>query len=100
MTTPTFAQPGHDFTLQAVMELQKSVGSMSAKIDRVIEDVKDHGAELTGISRKINFFLGGATVVGAIAGIVITIVVSNWDSIFPPAVTPNTVTTETPANLN
>ncbi|MCK7458473.1 hypothetical protein [Idiomarina aminovorans] len=30
--TPTHHQPGHDFTLQTIMELQKSVGSLESEI--------------------------------------------------------------------
>lgn len=35
--TPTPHQPGHDFTLQTIMELQKSVGSLESKIDGLRE---------------------------------------------------------------
>ena len=83
-TPPDYSQRGHDFTLQCVVELQKSVGAMGAKIDRLVTDVGDHGKEISGISKKINLFLGGAAVLGAVAGVILTIALQlPWSRLFP-----------------
>lgn len=79
----------HSFTLQAVMELQKSVGELTVKVDRLIQDVGGHGTELRGITQKINLFLGGAAVVGVIAGVMLTIALQiPWGRLFEQR-TPN-----------
>jgi hypothetical protein len=76
-TTPrNFAQPGHDFTLQAVMEMQRTLGEISSKVDRVVADVKSHGDKLDTIRSQISFVKGALWVLGsmmavAIAGITI-----------------------------
>lgn len=71
-TPPKFAQPGHDFTLQAVIEMQKSIGELSAKTDRLISDVKSHGEKIDGIRLTLAWVAGGAAVVGVIVGATIT----------------------------
>lgn len=42
---PDFAQPGHDFTLQAVMEMQRSLTALGTKVDRLLDDRKEDRAE-------------------------------------------------------
>lgn len=71
-TPPRFSQPGHDFTLQAVIEMQKSIGELSAKTDRLISDVKSHGDKIDGIRLTLAWVAGGAAVVGVIVGAAIT----------------------------
>lgn len=75
----------HSFTLQAILDLKNSVAQLSTKTDRLIEDVREHKTEITGISRKINLFLGGAVAVGAVAGIMLTIAMQiPWARLFEP----------------
>jgi hypothetical protein len=38
MPPPRHAQAGHDFTLQAVMEMQKTLGDLSGKVERLNND--------------------------------------------------------------
>jgi hypothetical protein len=71
-TTPRgYAQPGHDFTLQAVMEIQRTLGEMSSKLDRVVTDVKSHGEKLDTIRSQISFVRGVLWVLGALLAIAI-----------------------------
>lgn len=42
-TTPRMGPQSHDFTLQAIIEMQRSLGELSAKTDRLISDVKSQG---------------------------------------------------------
>ena len=59
-------QPGHDFVLQAVMELQLAVGKLDAKLDGVktsIDSTKSKVDDLVGWKNKI---LGGVAVLVAI----------------------------------
>ena len=54
--------PGHDFTLQAVMELQKSVGEINANLQAMkssLDSVKSKVDDLVGWKNKI---LGGFAV--------------------------------------
>jgi hypothetical protein len=57
-TPPQFAQ-GHDFTLQAVIEMQKSIGELVAKTDRLIADVSSQGEKIDAV-RIVNAWVGGA----------------------------------------
>lgn len=66
-------QFGHDFTLQAVMELQKSfgalesrVGALEVKTDRLISDVKSQGDKLDKVRDTISFVRGVAWVTVAL----------------------------------
>lgn len=54
----------HSFTLQAVMELQKSVAELAAKTDRLIKDVGEQGTKISGIQSTIGFVRGAAWVIG------------------------------------
>ena len=65
-------QPGHDFTLQAVMEMQRTLGEMSSKLDRVVADVKSHGEKLDTIRSQISFVKGALWVLGGLMAIAIT----------------------------
>jgi len=56
----------HSFTLQAVMELQKSVAGLAAKVDRLIKDVEDQGTKIDGIRHQISFVKGAFWVFGGL----------------------------------
>ena len=77
-TTPPQAQAGHDFTLQAVMEMQKTLGAIGNKVDTVDKRVDDMSTELA----KHGKWIFAANVVLAISvfgfGWVLTII---WDVI-------------------
>jgi len=96
---PDYGQVGHDFTLQAVIGLEKTVAVLNQKIDRLLEDRKEDRAEnkeeikefrsdfkdfkqnefrslsddVTNL--KINWakVVGGAAIVGAIASFILEI---------------------------
>ncbi len=65
-------QPGHDFTLQIVMEMQRTLGEMFGKLDRVVADVKSHGEKLDIIRSQISFVKGALWVLGGLMAIAIT----------------------------
>ena len=56
--------PGHDFTSQAVIEMQRSIGELVAKTDRLITDVKSQGEKIDGVRITLAWVAGGADVVG------------------------------------
>jgi hypothetical protein len=43
----------HSFTLQAVMELQKAVGHLTARIDELVKKVENQSDKLNSISHQI-----------------------------------------------
>jgi hypothetical protein len=63
-TTPRFSQPTHDFTLQAIIEMQRSLGELSAKTDRLIIDVKSQGDKIDNMRLRWSWLTGGAAFVG------------------------------------
>lgn len=65
--------------------MQNTLGQLTTKVDRLIDDVRGHGRDLVGISQKINLFLGGAAVVGVVAGVMLTITMQiPWGRLFEP----------------
>ncbi len=79
-TPPRFAQPGHDFTLQAVIEMQRSIGELAAKTDRLIADVKSQGDKVDGIRTTIAWFTGAAAAIGLIGGMFISFLIKAFSS--------------------
>jgi hypothetical protein len=66
VTTPQTPMLDHSFTLQAVMELQKSVAQLVTKTDRLISDVSDQGTKIDGIRNQISFVKGALWVIGGL----------------------------------
>ena len=79
-TVPRVYQPGHDFTLQAIIEMQRSIGDLCAKTDRLISDVKGHGEKIDSIRLRMAWIAGGAAVVGFLFAAVIGLI-----KLLPPA---------------
>jgi phage-related minor tail protein len=50
---PRGAQHGHDFTLQAVIEMQRSIGELCAKVDRLIDDAKGQARKLEELRDEV-----------------------------------------------
>lgn len=74
----------HSFTLQAIMELQKSVSQLATKTDRLISDVESHGAKIDDVRGKIRFVQGALWVIGAIITIGVA-VIGIASRLIPPA---------------
>jgi hypothetical protein len=64
--TPQSAMVDHSFTLQAVMELQKSVAELATKTDRLIKDVEGQGTKIDAVRHQISFVKGAVSVIGGI----------------------------------
>jgi hypothetical protein len=64
----------HSFTLQAVMELQKSVVELATKTDRLIKDVEGQGTKIDGVRHQISFVKGALWVVGGILVLILSAV--------------------------
>ncbi len=93
-TTPGY-MPGadHSFTLQAVMEMQKTLGQLTTQVEALkgsVDGVKSKVDDLIGWKHKI---LGGAAVLGAIIALGGFGIGKFWDNIsFKPTVpTPQTI---------
>jgi hypothetical protein len=74
ITTPTTSMADHSFTLQAVMEMQKCLGSLESKIDRAVNDISSHGKKLDELNEKFVFVRGfgvAALVLIPICGMII-----------------------------
>jgi hypothetical protein len=70
-TTPDhrFGQPGHDFTLQVVVELQKTLGETNAHLKNLqgaVDGLKAKVDDLVGWKNKI---LGGVAALGAVIAV-------------------------------
>jgi hypothetical protein len=65
---PAYNPAGHDFTLQTIIELQRSVGELCAKVDRLIGDVKSQGDKIDALRMRVAWVTGGAAVVGVLVG--------------------------------
>jgi hypothetical protein len=84
-TPPQTPMLDHSFTLQAVMEMQKTLGELGVKIDRAIDDIKSQVAKVDEIRHQASFIKGGlaASVVFItfIIGIASWVLNAKWDAI-------------------
>nr|WP_250809350.1 hypothetical protein [Neorhizobium tomejilense] len=71
--TPRQVQHGHDFQLQIIMEMQKSIGELAAKTDRLITDVKSQGEKVDALRMRFALIAGGTAVVGFILATVLAV---------------------------
>lgn len=105
--TPSMASPtDHSWTLQAVMDLHRSVGTMSAKLDAVTTEISAIGSKMDALGDKLDkarhwqsVVTGGAIVVGALAAFVWSVITFvPWDRVhFDSAPSQDTGKTITPA---
>jgi len=70
-TTPRFAQSTHDFTLQAIMELQKTVGGLCKEVERMALDIRSHGDKIDIVRQQISFVKGALWVIGGLVTLAI-----------------------------
>jgi hypothetical protein len=80
-TAPT-AYPGTDysFTLQAVFEMQKTVGQLTQAIETLTHESRENTKKLSTVSHVIYAVGAVITVVGTILGLVLH---GAWDIILP-----------------
>ena len=67
-TPPHFTTRSYDFTLQAVMEMHRSVGELGAKVDRLLSDVASQGDKIDRLRIRMAWLAGAAAVVGTLIG--------------------------------
>lgn len=65
-TPPDYYGRDHSFTLQAIMELQRSVGEIGAKVDRLAADVKSQGEKLDTLRTLAAWISGGVALIVAV----------------------------------
>lgn len=70
-TTPAFGREEHSFTLQAVMEIQKAVGQLTARIDELVKKADRQGDKLDSISHQIYAAWAILIVFGIIGGFLV-----------------------------
>ena len=52
--------PGdQSFVLQAILQVQRELGAVGAKLDRVIADTSEHGRKLDEVQRSLSVVRGG-----------------------------------------
>jgi hypothetical protein len=82
---PNYAQPGHDFTLQAVMEMRESVGRLNANVERLIADTKSQGDKIDGLRHQSTFIKGGMAAsvffLTVIVGVASFILNAKWEAL-------------------
>jgi uncharacterized membrane-anchored protein YjiN (DUF445 family) len=74
ITPPNYPSPTHDFTLQAVMHMQETVGKLVEAVNSLKEQVKEQGAELRSVGKDVHAarIVGGVLVaIGGLIGWVI-----------------------------
>lgn len=65
----------HDY--QFALDIQKSIGAIGAKLDRVIDDVAKQGEKLDDLRHKVSFVRGTIFVLGALVAVVGYLVANN-----------------------
>ena len=83
-TPPPYARHGQDVgvhVLQAVFEMQNSIGELTAKVDRLISDVRSHGEKIDSVRMRLAWLAGSAAAVGALATLALAalrVLPSSW----------------------
>jgi hypothetical protein len=84
-TPPASPMLDYSFGLQAIMEMQKSVGELNANVNRLIVDVKGHGEKLEEIRHQSSFMKGGLAAsvffITAIVAVTGWILNTKWDAV-------------------
>jgi len=81
---PSRYQAGtHDFTLQAVMEMQKGVGELTAKTERLIADVKGQSDKVGELRDTLIWLKGAVAVIGLIGLVIAPLLTWFLDHNFP-----------------
>lgn len=82
VTPPNYPSPDHSFTLQAIMEMQKSLGKLEQAVITLTEESKKNGEKIDDISHKIygaKYFISGIciviTAVGVLVGYLLKVIV-------------------------
>jgi hypothetical protein len=73
--TPREVQHGHDWTLQAIMEMKGSLGELIAEVRRLSSDMKSTSDKLDAVRLRLAWLAGAAAVVGALVGLLLTVAV-------------------------
>lgn len=88
--TPSLASPtDHSWTLQAIMEMQKSVGILGEKVDRLSGDISTLDSKIEGFGEKLEKVRNWQTiattaiiVIGGVAGLIWTLITFvPWDRV-------------------
>lgn len=83
--------PDHSFTLQAIMDLHKSVGELGSKMDAVKSSVDSTKSKVDDLLRWKNMILGGAVVLGVVIAVAWALMwkLSDYVAFKPPAALPS-----------
>src|SRR4051794_4788450 len=74
-TTPTYGRAvGDTHFFETMMQVQKSIGELAAKTDRLIEDVKQQDRKLD----RLRLWAAGVIGAGALTGAAITYGLTAW----------------------
>lgn len=86
-TPPSYYTNDHSFTLQAIMEMQKTLGGLTQAVNTLTEESKKSRDKLDEIShnvfaaKKVMWVVG--TILSFLAGSAIFILNKIWDTILP-----------------
>ena len=73
----------HSFTLQAIMELQRTLAELGAKTERLIKDVESQNGKLDAVRHQVTYAKGALVILAAILGIGITVATAYVRNITP-----------------
>lgn len=86
-STPPPSTPmlDHSFGLQAIMEMQKSLGQLNANVERLISDSKSHGDKIDAMRHQATFIKGGMAAsvffLTVIVGVASFILNAKWEAL-------------------
>ncbi len=85
ITPESYGQPGHDFTLQTILELQKSIGELTAAVGFLKESIDKQDKKVTKLEEtmsKVTHKIHTATVIISIFVIISGFIANkSWDII-------------------
>lgn len=97
VTSPAYGAGDHSFTLQAIMEMQKTLGELKASIDTQKSSIDGLKTKVDDLVGWKNMSFGGAAVLGAIIAAFAFIVGKTWDYVSTKAPIPQATQQVVPA---
>jgi len=82
--TPRDVPQNHDFTIQCVIEMQRTLGELVAKVDMVNERTLSISKKVEDIQARINYVIGGAVVAVVLVGVIWWLVADRVKPILVP----------------
>lgn len=98
-TTPNagFGAPGHDFTLQAVIQMQGTLGELKSSISSLKSSVDGLKIKVDNLTTWKTAIVSGAAVLGVVCTALLFLITKAWDYVAIKVPSPTVISAPAPA---